>query len=77
MRLLAIGALLLLAGCQNAGQRAEAEYQTMVDGNADSAELCRKSNEVAQAWTVVGDSKKYAEWREKSKLDCLDARLRQ
>lgn len=70
-----VAVVMLLAGCANAAEKAQDRYEMAKRADADEAELCRLSGEVAQAWLHEGDEEEYKMAKLRRDLDCNAAAL--
>jgi hypothetical protein len=69
MRLLLLLTLAALAGCTSAPEKAEQEY-AIVEKSGDAATVCRKGDEVAEAYLKANDAEHYATRRLETNLEC-------
>lgn len=53
----------------------EQQYHIMEDAKATNVEKCSRSAAVAEAYLQAHNSPKYDEWRQKSRTDCVLARM--
>lgn len=73
-RLIALFSL-VLAGCSNAGQKAEDQYRMVERANPSPQDLCEAGKKVAEGYLEAGDQKNYGDWKNKAEVNCMNARL--
>lgn len=63
--------LLLLAGCESAAEKAEAEYDFIDKSiSTTAADRCRAAQVVQEAWLAERDKLRYEIWSSRAALDC-------
>lgn len=74
MRIMALAfAMLALAGCQRAAEKAESHYEFLEkSGSASDDELCRAAQSARDAWSDRGDGEKYKRWQVTAFNACQD-----
>lgn len=65
----------LIVGCRSAGEKAEKEYQFLVENHASASDLCDKAKQVADAYASEQQSEKYSTWSGRASMTCLNASI--
>lgn len=72
-RLALMACLITLAGCENAAQKAEREYDLVAKESYQPADKCAAARKAKDAWLKEGDQERYRFWSLIEYADCLPA----
>lgn len=70
----ALFGVLMLAGCSNAAEQAEKQYEIVVRSGTPS-EKCEAAKKVQAAYLSAGDEKNYREWQMQAQGECTLAKF--
>ncbi|RSV15683.1 hypothetical protein CA235_07475 [Sphingomonas sp. ABOLF] len=71
----AIAAALMMVGCSNPGEKAEEQFRMVEQANPSPDDLCDASRKVADGYLEARDQERYASWKNKADINCMNARL--